>query len=216
MSITHTCLVPCFDTPGGHLIEAVNSLLYQNGVETTVLVINDGSTRDDTIEALKMLACHPRVRVHHLHSNTGTPAALNFGHAMIDTQYTVLMGGDDISHPDRLRHQIAYLEANPKTDVLGTGLWAFKDVGSSFRAKWFGFEHPEVPRPKMYPGVHDAYFLVNHGTVMYRNSAVKDVNGYDESKRRGQDVELWRRMHGAGKVFRNVTKVLYAFRRVGY
>ena len=54
---------------------------------------------------------------------------------------------------------------------------------------------------------------VNHGTVIYRNSAVMAVGGYNVTYKRGQDVELWKRMRANGSVFRNIEQVLYSYRR---
>jgi len=158
--MTHTCIIPVFNTPGGHLIEAVNSMLYQKDAETNILIVDDGSTNEDTHEALRMLSEHPRVSVHYLPVNVGTPSALNIAHGIVKTEFSIVMGSDDIAHPNRLRLQLDYLKANPKTDVLGTGLWAFKDNGTLFRAKWFEFVHPEKPVPKM-NGSHDKHFMVS-------------------------------------------------------
>ena len=54
---------------------------------------------------------------------------------------------------------------------------------------------------------------MNHGTVIYKNQAVKDVGGYDIDKKRGQDVYLWKKMMEAGKKFHNVSDILYYWRR---
>jgi len=212
--MTHTVLIPVFNTPAPHLIEAVNSMLYQKRVVTKVLIIDDGSTDPGTREAIELLELHDRVDALRLGKNEGTPTALNKAHEIVKTDYSIIMGSDDISHLSRLELQLEYMKQHPETDVLGTGLWAFKDSGSTlFRSKWFEFVHPEKPLPRV-NGTHNMYFIVNHGTVIYRNKAVNDVGGYNPLYKRGQDVELWKRMWENKAVFRNLPNILYAFRRV--
>lgn len=206
--LTH--LIPVYNTRARHLIECVHSIRSQDA--HPILIIDDGSTSPETFGALEMLkVIVPDVKVYEMPENLGTPAALNIGHALIDTKYVALMGSSDIALPGKYKLQLELLQKWPTIDVLGTSLMAFRDT-DPFRHKMFTLEHKDQPKPKDKKG-HDPYFLCNHGTVIYRNEAVKKVGGYNEKYRRAQDVELWSRMWANGAIFRNINKVLYLWRR---
>jgi glycosyltransferase involved in cell wall biosynthesis len=219
------CIIPVFNTPPLHLMEAVNSVIYQNGVDVAPILVDDGSTDKGTLDALESLVYGGKVIMQTHEKNLGTPSAMNTAHKLIDgipgsingaiklTEYVFLMGSSDISHPDRFRLQLEYMQKHPETDVLGTWLSAFKDDADKlFRKKAWTFDHPEKPSPGYREG-HDKFFIVNHGTVCYKQSSVMAVGGYDPKWLRAQDVNLWSRMHANGAVFRNITQVLYAHRR---
>jgi len=211
--MSYTCLIPVFNTPPAHLIVAVDSVLNQNGIKCPVVIIDDGSKDKGTRDALEKLKSD-RVTVHRLDNNYGTPTALNYGHEIIQSEWIFLMGSDDINSPHRFGTQAEYQRTHPEVDVIGTWLWAFREGKTPFNRNdaLFRFEHAEVPSPRMYPS-HHPYFMVNHGTVLYRNQVVKDGGLYNTKWKRGQDVELWERLYKAGAKFRNVTRVLYAMRR---
>jgi glycosyltransferase involved in cell wall biosynthesis len=206
--ITH--LIPVFNTESHHLIECIQSIRSQDS--SPILIIDDGSTKPETSGALQLIELTiPNVTVQRLPENIGTPAALNIGHALIDTEYIALMGSSDIALPGKYAVQIEALKKFPKIDVIGTGLMAFKD-SDPYRKQIFGFTHTNQPTPGYLPK-HHKYFIVNHGTVIYRNDAVKAVGGYNETYRRAQDVELWSRMYENGACFRNIEKIYYLWRR---
>lgn len=202
-----TILIPIYNTAPHHLIEAVMSILDQDdGINHDIILIDDCSTANPTLDALEFAAnLTDYIKLIRCPKNSGTSGALNLGHQHVKTEYVAIMGSDDISHPSRFRKQIEYLEANPETDVLGTNLFSFKN-DDIYRRSIFTSSHEEKPN------VEERSWLVNHGTVIYRQSAVMEVGGYNPDFKRGQDVDLWKRMRSKF-IFRNVTEVLYAWRR---
>lgn len=147
-----------------------------------------------------------RFHIINLKCNQGTSVALNAGHEYIKTEYIAIMGSDDVTHPERFKKQVEFLEKNPKVDVLGAQIKTFYNHDPK-RKSIFTSQHQSIPTKKGGP------WQTNHGTVMYKNQAVKDVGGYDVEHRRGQDVYLWKKMIEAGKVFRNLSDNLYYWRR---
>lgn len=187
-------------------MESVRSVMEQSlPSKNDIFIVDDGSFHSDTLFTLYFLSKVPGIKVVHLKGNQGTSAALNYGHENIKSEYIALQGSDDVSHQDRFRRQVVYLERNPGIDVLGTNLSLFYDSDPK-RKVFFTTKHVEKPLP-------GKGWQTNHGTVFYRNQAVMDVGGYDLKLRRAQDVELWKRMLEAGKVFRNLSDTLYLWRR---
>lgn len=206
-----TVLIPIFNTKPDALLEAVYSILDQDdGTKHDIILIDDASDRAETREAINCL-----VNVRHeapitllsLDQNSGTSVALNKGHELVRTDYVAIMGSDDVSDRSRFRKQINFLKDNPAVDVLGTNLFMFKD-GDMRRTAYFTSSHSDRPKPTSTHG----HWIVNHGTVIYKNEKVKSVGGYNPALRRAQDIDLWSRMY-PNCSFRNLTEVLYAWRR---
>ena len=173
-----------------------------------IIVINDGSGNNDTEKALDIINTHGNIRIEYLPYNQGTSAALNKGHELIQTEWIAIMGSDDISHRERLERQFKHLKDHPEVDVLGTNLFSFYDDDFTRKPAFISSHRYTTTLQERTEG-----WLTNHGTVVYRNQAVKDVGGYDITKRRAQDVDLWTRMSNAGKRIHTLPEVLYAWRR---
>lgn len=207
-----TVLIPIFNTKPAALLESVYSILNQDcGIAAIekIILINDGSTDGSTEDAISYLQAHfPDIIKVIDKPNGGTSSALNFGHATAQTDFVAIMGSDDISDKSRFRLQLDYLKKHPDTDVLGTNLFSFHNDDIRRKAI-FTSTHRQIPTGAS----GDKRWLVNHGTVIYRQTAVMAVGGYNEKVGRAQDVELWKRMNDKGFKFRNVESVLYAWRR---
>lgn len=200
-----TVLIPVFNTKPAHLQECMQSVLKQTLTAPQILIVDDGSTNLDTVRALEEYARNPIVKVHTLDQNRGVSHAMNVGHGLINTEYVALMGSDDISIPTRFERQATFLSKRPTIDVLGTQIIAFYDHDVK-RKPIYKSKH--TPRPIAGKG-----WQTNHGTVMYKNQAVKDVGGYNVDMRRAQDIDMFNRMMAAGKKFMNIYEHLYLWRR---
>lgn len=199
-----TVLMPVFNTPAPHLFTSFYSILNQKNISSyDILIVDDASDNEETIRALEFIANYPNVKVIRHETNRGSAAARNTGIAAINTEYIALMDSDDISFPNRFRAQWDYIKAN-KPDVLGTNLLSFTD--ETRRTSIFKSKHLEIPE-------YNNGWMVNQGTVFYKREVVLAVGGYNESLRRAQDIDLWKRINKAGYKLRNITEILYAWRR---
>jgi glycosyltransferase involved in cell wall biosynthesis len=202
-------IIPVYNTPPAHLLEAVRSI--QQPQTNLIILVDDGSDNPATVAVLQVLASTTKqVKVVTI-AHAGTPTALNEGHKYITTEYVAIQGSDDISAPNRFAEQLAVLKLHPEIDVVGARLFAFWDHDIT-RKEIFSTGHAVKPVPADRPD--NPWWLVNHGTAVYRNSAVIEVGGYDPKRLRGQDIDLWKRMFNAGKKFHNVNKILAAWRRI--
>lgn len=203
-----TVLIPVYNTRPAPLLECFHSLIAaQKNRVFDINIIDDGSTHPETLEVLKMIVNHPYVRLLNK-ENGGTASALNLGHQYVKTEWVAIIGSDDICHPEKFDRQLAYIEKNPDIDVLGTNLFTFWD-DDIFRKSIYTSQHYEIPAPRD----SNPNWFVNHGTVIYKQASVEKVGFYNEKYGRGQDVELWSRMKAANMKFRNLTEVLYGYRR---
>lgn len=203
-----TCIIPVYNTRPDHLIECVYSILKQDdGIDHDIIIVDDGSENHETLMALKfLLSISRRIKLITLSVNSGTAVALNKGHEHCETEFIAIMGSQDVSDLSRFRVQREYLMLNTEVDVIGTNLFSYMEKDIT-RKSIFTSSHREKPP------TNAGNWVVNHGTVVYRKSAVDSVGGYNGAYRRAQDVELWGRMMAAGFKFANITQVLYAWRK---
>ena len=161
---------------------SLESLLGQTYRNLQIVVINDGSTdgsrqiidsyKDDRIEIIDRTA------------NVGLTKSLNQGLAIARGQYIARNDADDISVGTRIAEQVAYLEANPDVDILGTGIELFDgrrtlrsiiydDHGGTFREQLLHFINP-----------------VPHSTLMFRKTILNVLKGYNECFLLAQDKDF--------------------------
>src|SRR4051812_47715917 len=102
-----------------YLAEAVRSMLGQTFEDYEFVIVDDGST-DRTPRILAEFERQDRrIRVIS-RANTGIVGALNDGIAAAEAPLVARMDADDVSTPQRLHRQVAYLLDHPEVVVLGS------------------------------------------------------------------------------------------------
>jgi glycosyltransferase involved in cell wall biosynthesis len=183
MSPRVTVLMPIYNA-APHLLEAVNSILTGSFADLELLAINDGST-DESGEILGSIA-DPRLRLIRNPKNVGVVATLNRGLDLAEGDFIARMDADDVSMPDRLARQVAFMDAN--TEIGLSGMWA----------RTFG-ARPErsIRTPLSSTEIHVGLFAFNplcHPTAMLRRDLFA-AHGlrYAEDARHCEDLDLWMR-----------------------
>jgi glycosyltransferase involved in cell wall biosynthesis len=105
-------VVPCYNY--GHFLTAcVESVLAQEGVEVSVLVVDDGSADQSAAIARALAVRDSRMRLISLPKNIGMIPAVNRGIGEITGEYFVKLDADDLLPPGSLKRSIALLERYP-------------------------------------------------------------------------------------------------------
>jgi hypothetical protein len=169
------------------VVEAVESILGQSLAAFELVVIDDGSTDRSRALLAALAARDPRIRLIS-RKNRGLTRSLNEGLEIATHEYVAIMNADDISLPDRLARQAAFLDAHPRVAAVGTQTRLFSDDhrrGPSTRLP----ESPEAVRaflPKASP--------LAHPSVMLRRSAALAIGGYRLQMEPAEDYDLWLRL----------------------
>jgi glycosyltransferase involved in cell wall biosynthesis len=114
-----------------YLSEAVESILSQTFADFELITIDDCST-DGSLEILKSFAeKDKRVLVLDNERNLGVTPTLNRGLATANGELIARMDADDISLPERLEKQAAFLKAHPEVGLVSGDALAIDAQGST-------------------------------------------------------------------------------------
>ncbi len=104
---------------GPFLLKAAQSILNQTFTDFEFIVIDDGST-DDTREMLNRHAQQDqRLVLLRNQTNIGVVRSLNQGLEVARGELIVRQDADDVSLPQRIEKQVAFLDAHPEVGVVG-------------------------------------------------------------------------------------------------
>lgn len=195
-----TVLMPVYNGEK-YLREAMDSILTQTFTDFEFLIINDGST-DRSVEIIVSYN-DTRIRLVHNENNLKLVATLNKGLDLARGEYIARMDCDDISLPERLARQVAFMEAHPELGICGT--WA-KKIDSD--GKVLGdFKSPVGEQMDKYIWRPTP---IIHPTAVFRNSVIKSFR-YDQNFTDAEDLELWQRVSKVTKLD-NLNEYLFLYR----
>jgi glycosyltransferase involved in cell wall biosynthesis len=193
-----TVVITCFNY-GRFLGEAVTSALDQEGGAPRVVVVDDGSTERETIEALDRLPEEIEVV---RQQRAGVGAARNAGLSRVETPYVLVLDADDRLTRDALLVLRERLERDP---ALG---FAYG------RMRFFGDWEGELRFPP-----YDAYALLYRHTIglsaLMRREVVDATGGFDPAFEHFEDWELWVNALAHGWRGAQVDAVTVEYRRHG-
>ena len=189
-----------------YLKAAVESILSQSYINLELIVIDDGSA-DNSFQILNGVK-DARAQLAG-HSNRGLAATLNKGIELARGEYIARQDQDDLSFPDRLAKQVAYMDSHPECALVGA--WAQIMEGDRLTDRYH--RHPACPSELRYQLLFNNPFV--HSSVLLRKSALEAVGGYstDRTRQPPEDYELWSRLSRHGEVA-NLPEVLLYYREV--
>ncbi len=193
-----------------YLREAIESILNQTFKEFEFVIINDAST-DNSLEIIKSYN-DPRVRIINNPQNIGLTLSLNKGLKNVKGDYIARMDDDDISLPDRLKKQVAFMDQNPEIGVCGS--WV-KTIGETEGEIWkYPVEHEVIRCNLLFKSV------LAHSSVIFRREFLNLYKlKYNPKFCQAQDYDLWIRCSNYFKLS-NLAEPLVLYRlhnkQIGY
>ncbi len=181
---------------------AVRSILNQSYHNWELLLMEDGST-DRTLNIARSFD-DPRIQVRSDGQCRGMTVRLNQAIMSAHGLYYARMDADDVSYPQRLERQIAYLQAHPDVDLVGAWTVVFDDQGKAIGKRAGPERHAEIAaRPQAgFPLVHPTF--LGH-TAWFRQQPYHERTSYS------QDYDLLLRRH-LYSCYANVPEILLAYR----
>jgi glycosyltransferase involved in cell wall biosynthesis len=191
---------------GPYLQSAVSSILSQSHKYFELIIIDDGST-DDSAHVLCTFK-DERIRLFR-QANQGLASTLNRGISVARGSYIARQDQDDISMPDRLSKQVAYMQAHPECALLGT--WA--QIMEINRLSDRFHRHPTDPGELRYELLFNNPFV--HSSVMLRKTVMEQLGGYctDPERQPPEDYELWSRIARVAEIS-NLPENLLIYREI--
>lgn len=120
-NITVSIVLPVYNG-APYLSYAIRSILNQTHENFELIILNDGS-KDDSENIIKsFIAKDQRVKYINNDINLGLIATLNKGFDIASGKYIARMDQDDISSPERLSLQIAFLEKLNAPAIVGANI----------------------------------------------------------------------------------------------
>ena len=184
---------------------AVESIIDQTYKNWEMIVVDDGST-DETGKILQKFAKKDkRITVITNMQSKGIGASLNLALTKAKGKYIARMDGDDISLPNRLATQVAFLQKHPKIVAVGGQAEMIDGEGEIFAYKHFPTDSTKLREMIMW------MVPIQHPIMMARGEVYKQCR-YDETFKTAEDVELFIQLLKFGELG-NVPQVVYQYRK---
>jgi len=196
-------ITPVFDTPVRWLEEAVESVLAQAYENWELLLIDDGSSASDLLEALPALAARDRrITLAEVGKHKGISAALNQGLELARGEWVTFLDHDDVLEPDALFQILSLLQTHPDADLI---------YSDEDKLAENGYDAP-LFKPDWSPDFLLSYNYVGHLTAM-RREIVQKVGGFRSEFDGAQDYDLYLRVIEQSDRIHHIPRVLYHWRR---
>lgn len=189
-----------------YLVDAVESILSQTHSNFEFLIIDDGST-DSSLDVLEKYADKDdRIQLIS-RENKGIVATRNELLDLARGKYFAIMDSDDISYPERLDKQLAFLLNHADYGIVGCRDMLIDPEGLPIRIINDNSEHDDVDTANL---SFDVFQTLNG--YMAETDKVKAVGGYRDEIPYAEDRDVFLRMAEVGKI-KVIPEVLYAYRQ---
>jgi len=190
-------IMPVYNT-GRRLLESVQSTQEQTHPCVEIILVDDGSSDPETLDALK--TCSARGFSVIRKDNGGVSSAMNTGLASAKGRYFTNLG-DDLISPSYLAEAVEALDTDPKLGIVYCN------------ARLFG----SVDEPWTLPPFSMKTELIDNcifASAVFRTADWRAVGGYDEAMRMGlEDHDFILRILGLGRDVKKLEGTYFHYRR---
>ncbi|MGI8996088.1 MAG: glycosyltransferase family 2 protein [Pyrinomonadaceae bacterium] len=194
---TVSVIVPCYNQ--GHLVdEAVESVLAQTFSDFEIIIVNDGSTDEETNRILKAYD-RPKTTVLHTR-NCGLGGARNNGVRAARGKYILPLDADDRIGSTYLEKAVRVLEAHDNIGIV----YCEAELFGERSGKW---EQP----PYKFPDI--LLFNVIFCSAFFRKSDWEQTAGYRTNVPAWEDYDFWLSIIELGRDVYCIPEVLFYYRQ---
>lgn len=190
-------IMPVYNT-GRRLLESVQSAQEQTHPCVEIILVDDGSSDPETLDALK--TCSARGFSVIRKDNGGVSSAMNTGLASAKGRYFTVLG-DDLISPSYLAEAVEALDTDPQLGIVYCNAQLFGSVNEPWTLPPFSMKTELID---------NCIFA----TAVFRTADWRAVGGYDEAMRMGlEDHDFILRILGLGRGVKKLEGTYFHYRR---
>ena len=199
-------ITPVYNTPAPLLRETLESVCNQVYEEWELCLVDDGSTRQETLEVLEEFRAREptRIKCERLPGNSGIAVASNAAARLASGTFLALLDHDDLLTSDALLEMALRLEQAPEADLL---------YSDEDKLTMSGEVVEPFYKPDFSPELLLTHNYLCHFSVI-RTAVFRDIGGFHEGVDGSQDFDLFLRLTEATQRVEHIPKILYHWRMV--
>lgn len=172
-----------------YLESAIDSTLAQTYSDFEYMIIDDASPDDSVAKFIESYE-DPRINFIKNDKNLGVSATINKALSMINTTYVVRLDQDDISLPNRVEEQIAYLENNQDVSIVCSWEHTIDSEGNRIRDWTRKLDNYGEFLAPITLGICPIW----HPSIAFRTKDMIDAGGFRKEYVRAEDFEVTARL----------------------
>jgi len=194
-----SAIIPCYNH-GDFITDAINSIVSQTYKQIEIIVVNDGSDRQGTIDILNSIDT-PRTTVYHK-ENGGASSARNYGIKRSSGEYILTLDSDDRFEPTFAEKAFNILKDNPQTGAVTSYVRRYKGN--------------RIAEKKLTGGTLKEFIIRNHASasLLFRYQCWVDAGGYDEEIPGYEDWDFFIGVTKNGWAIDAIPEFLFFYREI--
>jgi spore maturation protein CgeD len=194
-------LLTAYNRPG-MLVKAIESVLAQTFTDFELIILDDNSPHPDQRQVMAQYWDTPQVRFYKDNIQNQDRRArvryavlANIGLKLADGDYITYLCDDDLYLPHRLEVMVKRLDRGDCQVVYGSQRLRYESDGENYNGPERGPLATEI--------LDDAWWKVDHSSVMHTKVVAMEVDGWDEDPQywKYADAAFWRRLNKVGHKF---------------
>lgn len=195
-------IVPVYNVSEKLLDECMESLLSQSYDNFEVCLVDDNSSNEDTIKALKKYESNPKVRIKYRKKNGMISVCSNDAIKLAKGEFIALVDNDDTISPDSLYYMVLALNKDKTIDFI---------YSDEDKLDYNGKRMEPHFKPDYSPDTFKCLNYICHLSCI-RKSIIDKVGGFRSEYDGAQDYDLFLRIEDITNRIYHVPKILYHWR----
>ncbi|MBR2725708.1 glycosyltransferase family 2 protein [Candidatus Saccharibacteria bacterium] len=197
-------VIPVYNVEEKYLQECIDSILNQSYQNFEICIVDDASTKEETLEVLEKYKDNKKIHIKHRKKNGHISVASNDALEMAKGEYVALMDDDDTLAPDALAEVVKALNKDKKIDMIYTDEDKIDLDGDRCDPNF---------KPDFSPDTLLSVNYMSHLGVL-RKSIIDEIGGFRKGYEGAQDYDLYLRFTEKAKKIHHIPKVLYHWRMI--